>query len=72
MERRREKNKCQIKLISVPLRDRRLAFRDIYGQSINRVQHIFPLHGRVYRQFFIKISGYVTLIGRSGSCIKSK
>ena len=32
------------------LRHRRLALRDIYGQSINSVQNTFPFHGRVYRQ----------------------
>ena len=32
------------------LAHRRLAFRDIYGQSINSVHYTFPFHGRVYRQ----------------------
>ena len=34
----------------VPLRHRRLAFHDIYGQSINSVHYIFPFQGWVYRQ----------------------
>ena len=33
----------------VPLRDRKLAFRDIYGQSVNSVHYNSPFHGRVYR-----------------------
>ena len=33
------------------LHNRRLAFRDIYGQLINSVQYTFPFHGRVYRQY---------------------
>ena len=34
----------------MPLCHRRLAFREIYGQSMNSVHYIFPFHGRVYRQ----------------------
>ena len=34
----------------VPLRDRRLAFGDTHGHSINSVRYTIPFHGRVYRQ----------------------
>ena len=41
------------------LAHRRLAFRDIYGQSINSVRYTFPFHGRVYRhvQQQLKVNG---------------
>ena len=35
----------------VPLRHRRLALRDIYGQSINSVHYTFPFQWGVYRQY---------------------